>query len=125
MGWVGLEPTTNALKGRCSTIELPTLGKRSGTVSLKWIVASGFEHHATDNGTATHERGTPHCKRQNSLAATQGQSGASVRRQTPDHSAAGLSTSDSFRHAPSSLSKKGWAGGTPAQRVQVDVMKLR
>jgi hypothetical protein len=25
MGWVGLEPTTNALKGRCSTIELPTL----------------------------------------------------------------------------------------------------
>ena len=24
MGWVGLEPTTNALKGRCSTIELPT-----------------------------------------------------------------------------------------------------
>ena len=27
VGWVGLEPTTNALKGRCSTIELPT---RSG-----------------------------------------------------------------------------------------------
>jgi hypothetical protein len=24
LGWVGLEPTTNALKGRCSTIELPT-----------------------------------------------------------------------------------------------------
>ncbi len=24
MGWVGLEPTTNALKGHCSTIELPT-----------------------------------------------------------------------------------------------------
>jgi hypothetical protein len=24
VGWVGLEPTTNALKGRCSTIELPT-----------------------------------------------------------------------------------------------------
>jgi hypothetical protein len=24
MGWVGLEPTTNALKGRCSTVELPT-----------------------------------------------------------------------------------------------------
>lgn len=24
MGRVGLEPTTNALKGRCSTIELPT-----------------------------------------------------------------------------------------------------
>ena len=43
LGWVGLEPTTNALKGRCSTIELPTLGKRSGKVSLKRIVASGFE----------------------------------------------------------------------------------
>ena len=43
MGWVGLEPTTNALKGRCSTIELPTQGKRSATVSLKRIVASGFE----------------------------------------------------------------------------------
>jgi hypothetical protein len=24
VGWVGLEPTTNALKGRCSTVELPT-----------------------------------------------------------------------------------------------------
>jgi hypothetical protein len=54
-----------------------------------------------------------------------GQPGASIRRQTPDDGAAGLSTSDSFRHAPLSLSKKGWAGGTPAQRVQVDVMKLR
>lgn len=29
MGGVGLEPTTNALKGRCSTIELPT---RQGSV---------------------------------------------------------------------------------------------
>jgi hypothetical protein len=30
LGWVGLEPTTNALKGRCSTIELPTrIGKRA------------------------------------------------------------------------------------------------
>ena len=27
VGWEGLEPSTNALKGRCSTIELPT---RSG-----------------------------------------------------------------------------------------------
>jgi hypothetical protein len=26
MGWPGLEPGTNALKGRCSTIELPTPG---------------------------------------------------------------------------------------------------
>ena len=24
VGWAGLEPATNALKGRCSTIELPT-----------------------------------------------------------------------------------------------------
>ena len=29
MGWVGLEPTANALKGRCSTIELPT--RKEGT----------------------------------------------------------------------------------------------
>ena len=28
LGWVGLEPTTNALKGRCSTIELPTRNPR-------------------------------------------------------------------------------------------------
>ena len=26
MGWAGLEPAANALKGRCSTIELPTPG---------------------------------------------------------------------------------------------------
>ena len=24
VGWAGLEPATNGLKGRCSTIELPT-----------------------------------------------------------------------------------------------------
>ena len=29
LGWVGLEPTTNALKGRCSTIELPTRDPKS------------------------------------------------------------------------------------------------
>ena len=30
MGWVGFEPTTNALKGHCSSTELPTqtIGKR-------------------------------------------------------------------------------------------------
>jgi hypothetical protein len=28
MGWAGLEPAANALKGRCSTIELPTRSKR-------------------------------------------------------------------------------------------------
>src|SRR5947209_3083730 len=33
LGWVGLEPTTNALKGRCSTIELPTL--MGGTVVIQ------------------------------------------------------------------------------------------
>ena len=35
MGWEGLEPSTNALKGRCSTIELPTRpgrGKFRGAV---------------------------------------------------------------------------------------------
>ena|SRR5213080_2127632 len=29
MGWAGLEPAANALKGRCSTIELPTPGNFS------------------------------------------------------------------------------------------------
>ena len=28
LGWEGLEPSTNALKGRCSTIELPTRKRR-------------------------------------------------------------------------------------------------
>ena len=28
VGWEGLEPSTNALKGRCSTIELPTRWRR-------------------------------------------------------------------------------------------------
>jgi hypothetical protein len=27
VGWPGLEPGTNSLKGYCSTIELPTLGR--------------------------------------------------------------------------------------------------
>ena len=31
LGWVGLEPTTNALKGRCSTIELPTRERRKSS----------------------------------------------------------------------------------------------
>ncbi len=35
LGWVGLEPTTNALKGRCSTIELPT---RLAEI-LSWLTA--------------------------------------------------------------------------------------
>ena len=29
LGWAGLEPATNALKGRCSTIELPTRLRRN------------------------------------------------------------------------------------------------
>ncbi len=32
MGWVGFEPTTNALKGHCSSTELPTQTKRRGYV---------------------------------------------------------------------------------------------
>ncbi len=34
MGWVGLEPTTNALKGHCSTIELPTRLEEMRTISF-------------------------------------------------------------------------------------------
>ena len=56
VGWVGLEPTTNALKGHCSTIELPTprgekiIGVR-GVATLKW----GFLRELLLLGT--HERG--------------------------------------------------------------------
>jgi hypothetical protein len=34
LGWVGIEPTTNALKGRCSTIELPTRKQSTEGYSL-------------------------------------------------------------------------------------------
>ena len=37
VGWEGLEPSTNALKGRCSTIELPTR-ERLGIYSVFWIM---------------------------------------------------------------------------------------
>ncbi len=54
VGWVGFEPTTNGLKGRCSTAELPTLirlawarlqddsnsartGERSSKVAAGWL----------------------------------------------------------------------------------------
>jgi hypothetical protein len=41
MGWVGLEPTTNALKGRCSTIELPTrVGKRAVKLLSNHVAAT-------------------------------------------------------------------------------------
>ena len=36
VGWAGLEPATNALKGRCSTIELPTRScQRSGATKAR------------------------------------------------------------------------------------------
>jgi hypothetical protein len=44
VGWLGLEPRTNALKGRCSTIELPTRSavliqerRRQGDRSFLWV----------------------------------------------------------------------------------------
>jgi hypothetical protein len=37
LGWVGLEPTTNALKGRCSTIELPTRQETSSESITKFL----------------------------------------------------------------------------------------
>ena len=37
VGWEGLEPSTNALKGRCSTIELPTR-ERLGIYSVFQIM---------------------------------------------------------------------------------------
>jgi hypothetical protein len=41
MGWVGLEPTTNALKGRCSTVELPTrVRKRAGKLLPNHVAAT-------------------------------------------------------------------------------------
>ena len=34
VGWVGIEPTTNALKGRCSTFELPSHVARGQRIEL-------------------------------------------------------------------------------------------
>jgi hypothetical protein len=49
MGWVGLEPTTNALKGRCSTIELPThVGKRAVKLLPNHVAAT--ENLECNNG---------------------------------------------------------------------------
>jgi hypothetical protein len=53
LGWVGLEPTTNALKGRCSTIELPTRQEMSregilnshGCNRKAWKRQPIHEHH--------------------------------------------------------------------------------
>ena len=42
VGRVGLEPTTNALKGRCSTIELPTRVRSRGNVTVAAIRSRFF-----------------------------------------------------------------------------------
>ena len=36
VGWAGLEPATNALKGRCSTIELPTRSEKRRMGSMRY-----------------------------------------------------------------------------------------
>src|SRR5262252_5158486 len=36
VGWVGIEPTTTALKGRCSTAELPTRTRRARSLHDPW-----------------------------------------------------------------------------------------
>ncbi len=47
VGWEGLEPSTNALKGHCSTIELPTPNVKNETE--QWprniLVARNFDGH--------------------------------------------------------------------------------
>jgi hypothetical protein len=46
LGWVGLEPTTNALKGRCSTIELPTRQETSSESITKSLRCNRNLEHA-------------------------------------------------------------------------------
>ena len=46
MGRVGFEPTTNALKGHCSTAELPTHNKRKGGYVLPVMETSYPEHNS-------------------------------------------------------------------------------
>ena len=49
MGWVGLEPTTNALKGRCSTIELPTrIGERGELIKVTVGTVQVSKLHITE-----------------------------------------------------------------------------
>jgi hypothetical protein len=72
MGRLGFEPRANALKGRCSTAELPTHGPKTGGVyhagmvasirtwgvlatmltGMTCLAASGFASAQTDNGDA-------------------------------------------------------------------------
>ena len=72
MGRLGFEPRANALKGRCSTAELPTHGRKTGGVyhagmvasirqwvvlatvltGTTWLAASGFASAQTDSGDA-------------------------------------------------------------------------
>ena len=44
LGWVGLEPTTNALKGHCSTIELPTREVREVIATAVSFNMEKYEH---------------------------------------------------------------------------------
>ena len=45
VGWVGLEPTANGLKGRCSTTELPTPHRKALNVAHGEIVRKPFCSH--------------------------------------------------------------------------------
>jgi hypothetical protein len=114
MGWVGLEPTTNALKGRCSTIELPTLGKRSGTVSLKSSVASPFRIAAK-----RHKERKKNKKVEPERATRRAATKSSIDRSSRVYP---ITT---FATRCNNFLKKRWAGDTPAQRGYVTVMKLR
>ena len=52
VGWEGLEPSTNALKGRCSTIELPTRCRRAGEIRGAVINAHAASAQASKTAIA-------------------------------------------------------------------------
>src|SRR6185436_21182716 len=41
VGWVGIEPTTTALKGRCSTAELPTRDSEGAQSTRSFAITRG------------------------------------------------------------------------------------
>jgi hypothetical protein len=68
LGWVGLEPTTNALKGRCSTIELPTRLEKSHQTIANFALCKC--HSIFCDTVLTNDTGCPNKTRNQSHSLT-------------------------------------------------------
>ncbi len=51
LGWAGLEPAANALKGRCSTIELPTRARERFLIQFERCCKNGSSWFPNDRAT--------------------------------------------------------------------------